>query len=514
MPRFSTGAKKVLEAFHFHFDLQKANDLLQELKEPLDISFAKLQIAFHIQMFGQEAKFLEIMSEIRHENEILQDQLIEYLLNIRYCRHYLGFNNPILDKEQTKKYFDKIEQSYQTIDYNDDWEKYYCVGFYYHTKAVYDMTMEDDYTNAIISAKKCIANWAKIPVDGEKFAAIGHNNLGILYLLNGNFKEAEKSFTLNAGLSEHQLTDNMVTFWSLGHLSRLNFLRGDLQKAKDLTEQRLEITRQIKNPYGIFTSLTERGDRLYQEGNYDEAHKSYLESIKYRKQFGDALTIFWGYFNSFQFYYRRYKISKDNTLLLEAEQTLNNLEKLTQTHSDHKTIVNYTNYARSLLLKHGNVRKRARAIDILEEMIEEYPKRIDIALNLLELLFEDVVQSEDQDTLNQINELMGRISNVPLRNNPLALIDFISQQIFLAKFDYYIKGKPSQALDILNDAKNHVESYKFANLTHSIDKEIDELEKELTKWENIDMSVKERIKQSKFDKFIADALKIVEQSHE
>jgi len=171
-------------------------------------------------------------------------------------------------------------------------------------------------------------------------------------------------------------------------------------------------------------------------------------------------------------------------------------------------VVNYTDYAHSLILKHGNIRKKGNAMDILEELIEYYPNDIGIALNLMELLFEDVFHSEDQDTINQIDELMGKISKVPLRNNPQAVFDFISQQIFLAKYNYYIKGDPSLALDILNDAKDRINTYKLDNLVSKLDAEIHALEKEITKWEHLDISVKDRIKASEFNKYIQQALQL------
>jgi hypothetical protein len=99
---------------------------------------------------------------------------------------------------------------------------------------------------------------------------------------------------------------------------------------------------------------------------------------------------------------------------------------------------------------------------------------------------------------------------VPLRNNPQAIFGFISQQIFLAKYNYYIKGDPSLALDILNDAKERITTYKLDNLVNELDAEIQVLERELTKWDNVDISVKERIMKSEFDKYIQQALKIAE----
>ncbi|MCE7735990.1 MAG: hypothetical protein GPJ54_14000 [Candidatus Heimdallarchaeota archaeon] len=184
---------------------------------------------------------------------------------------------------------------------------------------------------------------------------------------------------------------------------------------------------------------------------------------------------------------------------------------MSKTHPDNNTIVNFTNYAQALIFKHGNIRKKANAIDILEELIVFYPNNIGISLNLLELLFEDYVLSEDQDTSNQIDELMEKIGNVPLRNNPSAISSFVSQQIFLAKYFFFIKGDISVAINILHNTADHLRKFKLQNLEEMLDKETQILEKELTKWENADITIKERIKASEFEKYIQQALKYANQ---
>ena len=215
-----------------------------------------------------------------------------------------------------------------------------------------------------------------------------------------------------------------------------------------------------------------------------------------------------GYFQIFEFYYQRFKISKDKAFLIQAEQTFTDLQELSKTHSDDKAIVNYTNYAQALILKHGNIIKKGKAIVTLEELIEFYPDDLGISLNLLELLFEDVIQSEDQDTVNQIDELMEKIGKIPLRSNPQAVFSFISQQIFQAKYNYYIKGNPSLALDILNDAKDRINTYKLDNLVNELDAEIQVLEREFAKWDNVNITIKERIKKSEFNKYIQQAYQL------
>jgi hypothetical protein len=78
----------------------------------------------------------------------------------------------------------------------------------------------------------------------------------------------------------------------------------------------------------------------------------------------------------------------------------------------------------------------------------------------------------------------------------------------LAKYNYYIKGDPELALEILNKAKSRVEMYKLENLVQELETEIQLLEKEITKWDNLDISVRDRIRTSEFSKYIQQAMEI------
>ena len=156
MPRFSAKAKELFDATAYQTNILQANKLLEELRDPLDIAFGKSFIADHYFYFQQPSKLLEILAEIENENKKLKDQIIRFMIEINYCWYYMGLSNPIVSKEQAEKYLDKIEQSYQNIDYKDNWEKYYCIGWYNYTKAYYEWKINDDLSKAIICQKMCI----------------------------------------------------------------------------------------------------------------------------------------------------------------------------------------------------------------------------------------------------------------------------------------------------------------------------------------------------------------------
>jgi tetratricopeptide (TPR) repeat protein len=248
MPRFSAKAKEIFDAIFYHTDIVKANELLEELEDPLDIAFGKLFIAWEYWQIKQTGKLLEIITEVENENKRLNDQFIQFKINFLYYAYYddmdlLRHEN----KEQAEYYFNLIEQSYQDIDYKDDWEKYYCIGMYYFSKPVYYYEIRDDTANGITHQKQVIEAWSKMLEDGEYVSALGHIALGGHYSDSGDFEEAEKSW--NRVLDACKKYNNLWQFWPLRNLSDLNFMRGDLQKAKELNQQRLDLVKGLDTTY-------------------------------------------------------------------------------------------------------------------------------------------------------------------------------------------------------------------------------------------------------------------------
>lgn len=502
MPRFSSKVKEIHDSLRYKLNMEKANQLQNKLSDPLDIAISELFIAYYNLYFQQLTLFLKRLNKVEDINKALKDKFVQFITNCHYYSYYNGMNNPTVSKGQAEKYLESMEKSYEELDCQDDWEKFYCSGLYYLMRA----QATEDSSKAIQFQKQCIKAFSLIPEDGKYYSASGYNNLGLYYLRIGNFQEAENSF--NIALDIHENYANRLQLLPLSNLMALNYMKGNLGQTKDLIERGIEIAKRYKDIFGISNYLSYKGICSFQEAKYDEAIKEKKESLKYRIQYGDPLHLFWGYFDIFDFYYKRYKMTNDDVFLTEAENVLIDLQKLSSSHPDNKTMKNYNDFGDSLIWKHGNIKKRAKAMNILENLLEIYPNEIRFSLNLLELLFDDVLQSEDQDTIQQIDDLMARIGKIPLRTNPEAVIGYSSQQIFLAKYNYYIRGDPGLAIEILRDTKDDIKNYNLNQLVNELDRELEVLEKELTKWDNLDISIKERIKAAKFGKYVQQAIQL------
>lgn len=72
---------------------------------------------------------------------------------------------------------------------------------------------------------------------------------------------------------------------------------------------------------------------------------------------------------------------------------------------------------------------------------------------------------------------MELLSKVPLYFQSIFI--FTLQHIFLAQFQYYIKGDITQAFQILNTTKDKILPYKLDTVTSELKKEIQILEREV-----------------------------------
>ena len=170
------------------------------------------------------------------------------------------------------------------------------------------------------------------------------------------------------------------------------------------------------------------------------------------------------------------------------------------------THLNYFKFAQAQVLKNGPIRDKAKSLDILEDLVNIYPNNISILVTLIESLFEDINISYDESTVVKIDNFMKRIEKIPLRKNPQVIISFVSQQILLSKYNFYIKGNVNNALDILYKAKKTVKNYEIPHLEQLIENEIFRFKERYQKWDNINKSINERFRESEFQEYLREAL--------
>ncbi|MHA2100053.1 MAG: tetratricopeptide repeat protein [Candidatus Kariarchaeaceae archaeon] len=511
MPRFSSKCKEIFDVIHYYSDIKRAEKLTSLMSDPLDIAFGKGWNNWYYGNLREYNKLLANLSEMGVINKDRKDKFLQFIIDSTYCMYYIGwFADPIVDRKLAEEYRNSYTLSYHEIDFKDDWEEYFIKGWYYTFESAFSRIFQGKLSEPIELQKIGNDKWVKMGKDGEYLAnCFGAINVGWYSWTNGIFDGVERYFLKS--IDAIGKYNNLWELWAWINLAYLTMQKGELDKAREYNDKVLEKATKFENNILISLGYATKGGYYFAEGLYGKAIEMYHEALKYLKRTNKPLRIFWGYFEIFEIYNEWFKITQDKVHLQSAEDIINdNLLPLLHDNPDNKMIDNFTTYCQALILKYGNIRKKGEAINMLEKLLEIYPTNLTMSYELLELLFEDILVSEDPETIIQIDKLMDNIKEMPLRNNPQAVFGFVSQQIFLAKYNYFIKGDPNFALKILNSALDRIRAYKLEFLEHRLETEIQNLEKELTKWEDVDVSIKDRIKNSGFQKYIQEALKIAD----
>ena len=505
MPRFTKEAKEIFDLIWYKADIEQSEIISKGLTDLSDRTFAKIWTSFYYFMFFRPTLALLDLKEAKELNFIKQDSCNSFFINTLYFWYNAGWNGPPVSLDLAKEYYKDLVSWYNQLEYYDDWEKYFCEGLFYLSKGWYSATFEANLEEAVLFVKKTKETFRSIPIDNEYLSIVhGNLNLAVFQRLAGYFDEAEKNLKMAT-----QEAKKYNTLWEELPLRQLEYLyiqKGELQKAIECTENAYIISKKFNYYLGIYLSLGIKGDLFYEEGKYNKALESYQESLKYRKQYNDPLEIFKGYVNIFFLLYQNYKRTKEKEHFKKTEEILLELKKFNEQYPDDKTIKNMTKYSEARLLKYGNITKQAKAVLLFEELMKIYPNNVDIVKEYLELLFDDFLKSEDQDTIDKIDALMKKVFSFPLFFS--SITNFVHQQIIIAQYQYFIKNDIESAFKIINDANEKILPLNIEHYSSQLEHELINFKNNRSIWEKADYSVKERILKSEIDKYIQDGLRV------
>lgn len=504
MVRFSKNAKLVHDAIIYDFDFKKAETLMETIENPLDLAFAKCAY-LNFQLVTQDERFFDGLVDLEKLNKNLGDLFVKYYVHGLYCRYYSSMG-PIRDIEKAIEHFTIATNIVQNWMGDDTWEKYVMLGHYYYTQSIFQVNVHNNYLEAPAIQQKGIDALLKVPDDGKMMATFSIVKLGDYHRDLGNFDEAVKQYF--KALEIYQEYNTSFEWYPFRNLTWLYYTKGDLVKAEKYNKELKAIGLKFNNIHVKYESVLFSGHIDQRKGNYDDALDHYFECLEYANSIDDSWNFFVGYFEIFKLYYDRYRLTSEKKYLREATVVSHKLEELFKSNPENVYIKYYTKYVQAIILGNGSLRDKAKAINLLEVCVKNSPDDISMVLHLVDLLFEDAMISNDERSISQIEKLMEKMSMIPFVNNPKMIYFYISQQTMFAKYEYYIKGDIGLALEILDKAKSHIETFGLKNLVIEIDNEIFLLEKDARKWGAIDSSVKERIQSADFNKYVQEALKI------
>lgn len=511
MNGYSVKVIEIIRMLYVKNDIKKADIMIDQLEDEVDKGYAEVFKTFNLFAFHNPKLGLQILEEIQSKNLVWKHLILEYLIHQNFFMYYNGFNSPIVDMKKSEFHFNTSEKVFRKLTFDNEFVKWFTIGGFYNSKAQYlikrkDLEGSEECNSIAIDAFSNIAD----EECSVTFVSMSSNNLGDSLRKQGKFEEAENAYL--KALEGDLRFDTYWKLWRMYSLALVSRLRGNLQNAHHWNDKRLQSSLTSNNIYGIYSSLTLKARIQSDEGLNEDSLKNHLKSLEYRKQYNQPLEKYWGTFDLFKFYMSQLASTKDPSFLLEVKNNYQELESISNENSSNQLMVDYTLLAKALLLKRGNLRKKGDAINILENLLRKYPNNQAMLLNLLELLFEDAHAFGNQDTYNQIEELMSKIESLPLRDNPQAVLEYVSQQIIVAKYIYFIKGEVSNALSILNTTRDTIKEYKLDYLNIKLRKEIEFLENSVKQWDRLLISaadVSQRIKQAEFAKYIQNAIEEV-----
>ena len=251
----------------------------------------------------------------------------------------------------------------------------------------------------------------------------------------------------------------------------------------------LEIFRKIKNNWYIAALLNNIGGTYGWIGDYDIALKYLEESIRLREQ--DSIMLVSSLDNIIYV-----ALEKGDVEL--AQKYFQRLEDIyNQTKDSHFELIYH--YNKALMLKRSSrIRDKAKAEELLKQVIESEPLAFDIIIyayiHLCDLLLTEFRINNNSEVLDELNHYIGKL--LTIAENSHSYLIFCETFILQAKLAL-INLDLKAARRFLTQAQKIAESYGIKRLAMKISHQHDELLRQITEWEILkesDASLSERWK--------------------
>jgi tetratricopeptide (TPR) repeat protein len=509
--QLSDTAKEVLYNYFLEGDIEVMNALVDDTSDPRDKALARYCIAEYYLIVKKDTEtFLNMIRELEEVNRQVNDLLLELTINYGYFALYSLWQ---VNQKLGDQYSHLIQATYEKIKYVDTWENNLVEGIYhfsYSRNTQGDRTREE-IQRSIIHAEKGLEGFSKLGEKGQEIADLLSLYVGMLYFRLGNFEKAESLY-----LKSIDVGKKYNGFWlpsGLGALAWFYILTGDPHNAHKYNDLQLQIAKKQNLISILIYGLALRGKICQLEGKYEEALESLLECLKLREKLNQPMELFEGYYDLFNYHYEMYQVQDNSKYLQEAKKYFKKLQEIANHHSDIDRLTFLTHLTQALVLKHGTFKNKAQSVELLEQLMDtEGILRGDfllISINLLDLLFENITLSDEDELVNQTERIIQKVEEIPLQTNPNALYYYVTQQILIAKYYYYLRNDVTRAIRTLTHVSEEMQQYKLKNIEQLIDKELRILAQEKQKWEGLETPLKERIIKAEFQSYLQDALRLV-----
>ena len=510
MPRFSEEAIDTFTTLYYQNfrDPDKLKLLADALDNPLDKCFVLLR---YIQLLFWEQNQEEGVKQIYYlqkENKILNDDFIQFGITQWLMLYYYGFNAPPIDLNKAESYKKQLYSIAENGNWKDEWERKLIKNYY--SLSLFFTKISDEWTTDEI--ENLVKNFKDHP---DKRFISDYIVVRLIYQVWDRkkrfmFTEAKEILLECLELGKKiGLADEERMYLELadGEL-----MIGNLNEAYGYCKLLEEVSKKSKSEVMLRISYDFQSRILRERGDYEEAQTYLKKSQEVRDTRGDEQYSFFGYFNLFTLYYIHYRSSNNKIILKKAGDCLS---EMTSKFSQSKRIPvqKYLELAGAIMNKHGSLLQKANSMNVLLQLKSFYPNDISIKLHLLDLFFDELVIIEEKEqTILQINDLFKDLGKNKFRQSPETIFDYVSQQMIIARYNYYIIGDQNHAFSIYNELITKLKEFNLTSLLDKVQQDMNKLEIDFDSWNKIlkkNTDISERIEKSKFKNYIDEGLSLV-----
>ena len=326
-------------------------------------------------------------------------------------------------------------------------------------------------------------------LNNEFRKALMLTNMGGAYLQRGEIDRALKTVELGMTIAKESGIKWVIGFCFIS-MAQIHIFKGDLDRGIMLYEQSLTIFNDLNIKRWVGNILNNLGEAYRQKGELDRALECLEQGLALYDASGNLKRIASYYDYLIQILIERGDLEKAQKFLQRYEQ-LN-----TQLKDKHHNLIYQLDKA--LLLKTSNrARNRAKAEEILNQILEDEDSDFELMLkaltNLCELLITELRMTNDLEVLEEINPLIDRLSDIAEKTGSYSIL--CESYIFQAKLSL-LTFNIKKAQQFLIKSQELAERFGLKLLAIKISEEHDELLKQLTLWENLkdsNSSLKERM---------------------
>jgi tetratricopeptide (TPR) repeat protein len=324
----------------------------------------------------------------------------------------------------------------------------------------------------------------------EFMVALQLNNMGFYYARRGELDRALKATERGLRIAKESGI-NWLIAGSFLNMAVAYLHKGDVDRCIKLNKEALSIFKELNIKRWHAFVLNLMGEAYRQRGELDHALEYQEQCLALYKNSGNLKRIMFLSDNLIQILIEKGDIER-------VQELLNHYEQLIVQLNDKFTNLIYL-LNKALLLKiSSRARNRAKAEEILTQILDEkeadYELTIRALSNLCDLHLTELQMTNDLEVLEEINPLITRLLDIVEKSGSFSVLCetyLLQAKLSLITFDI------TKSQQFLTQAQQIAEKFGLKLLAMKISNEHDELLKQVNMWQNLQKSgssFKERIK--------------------